>query len=111
MTAATCRLVAMRSGDWWEIEVVSGLPDNMLGASQARSLEEVAGVARSVVADLLKSTQTRLRSKWCSRATSRPERAELEAGGYSYLGSGVGGSGECALGRDLDDVGMAVGVG
>ena len=42
----------MRSGDWWEIEVVSGLPDNMLGASQARSLEEVEELARSVVADL-----------------------------------------------------------
>ena len=53
MTAATCRVVAMRSGDWWEIEVVSGLPDNMLGASQARSLEEVEELARSVVADLL----------------------------------------------------------
>ena len=45
--------VATRSGDWWAIEITSGLPDNMLGVSQARSLDEVEDVARSVVADLL----------------------------------------------------------
>ena len=48
-----CRAVAVRSGDWWEIEIVSGLPENMLGVSQARRLADVEGVARSVVADLL----------------------------------------------------------
>ena len=53
MTAAACRVVAMRSGDWGEIKVVSSLPDNMLDASQARSLAEVEEVAQSVVADLL----------------------------------------------------------
>ncbi len=53
MNAATYRVVAVRSGDWWEIEVVSGLPDNMLGVSQARSFAEVEDVARSLVADLL----------------------------------------------------------
>ena len=53
MTAATYRVAAVRSGDWWEIEVVSGLPENMLGVSQARSLPEVEEVARNVVADLL----------------------------------------------------------
>lgn len=53
MTAVTYQVVAVRSGDWWEIEVTSGLPDNMLGVSQARSLTEVEDVARSLVADLL----------------------------------------------------------
>ena len=47
--------VATRSGDWWAIEITSGLPDNMLGVSQAASLEEVEDVARSVVADLLQT--------------------------------------------------------
>ena len=45
--------VATRSGDWWAIEITSGLPKNTLGVSQARSLDEVEDVARSVVADLL----------------------------------------------------------
>lgn len=49
----TYHAVATRSGDWWAIEITSGLPDNMLGVSQARSLEEVEDAARSVVADLL----------------------------------------------------------
>ena len=49
----TCHAVATRSGDWWAIEITSGLPDNMLGVSQAPSLQEVEDVARSVVADLL----------------------------------------------------------
>ena len=53
MTTKTFRAVAVRSGEWWEIEIASGLPDNMLGVSQARSLAEVEEVARSVVADLL----------------------------------------------------------
>ena len=53
MTTRSCRAVAVRSGDWWEIEVTSGLPDNVLGVSQARSLAEVEDVARSLVADLL----------------------------------------------------------
>lgn len=49
----TYHAVATRSGDWWAIEITSGLPDNMLGVSQARFLDEVEDVARSVVADLL----------------------------------------------------------
>ena len=53
MTAAAYRVVAVRSGEWWEIEITSGLPDNVLGVSQARSLAEVEEVARNVVADLL----------------------------------------------------------
>ena len=53
MTAAVYHVIAVRSGGWWEIEVTSGLPDNMLGVSQARSLTEVEEVARNVVADLL----------------------------------------------------------
>ena len=53
MTAAAYRVVAVRSGEWWEIEITSGLPDNVLGVSQARSLAEVEEVARNVIADLL----------------------------------------------------------
>jgi len=53
MTAVTYQVVAVRSGDWWEIEVTSGLPANVLGVSQARSLAEVEDVARSLIADLL----------------------------------------------------------
>ena len=49
----TYHAVATRSGGWWAIEITSGLPDNMLGVSQARCLEEVEHVAGSVVADLL----------------------------------------------------------
>ena len=51
--STTYEVVATRSGDWWAIEVVSGLPDDMLGVSQARRLGEVADRARSVIADLL----------------------------------------------------------
>lgn len=50
---AVYHAVAIRSGDWWAIEITSGLPDDMLGVSQARSFDEVEDVARSVVADLL----------------------------------------------------------
>ncbi len=53
MTGAAYRVAAARSGDWWEIEITSGLPDNVLGVSQARSLAEVEDVARNLVADLL----------------------------------------------------------
>ena len=53
MTAVTYEVVAVRSGDWWEIEVTSGLPANVLGVGQARSLTEVEDVARSLIADLL----------------------------------------------------------
>lgn len=53
MTVAAYRVVAARSGDWWEIEVTSGLPDNVLGVSQAGSLAEVEHVARSLIAELL----------------------------------------------------------
>ena len=49
----TYHAVATRSGDWWAIEITSGLPDNMLGVSQVRCLDDVEHVARSVVADLL----------------------------------------------------------
>lgn len=51
--SASFRAVAERNGDWWEIEIVSGLPRNMLGVSQARRKSDVERVARSVVAELL----------------------------------------------------------
>ncbi len=51
--STTYEVVATRSGDWWAIEVVSGLPDDMLGVSQARRLGEVDDRARSVIAELL----------------------------------------------------------
>ena len=53
MTAAAYQVVAVRSGEWWEIEVTSGLPDNVLGVSQTGSLAEVEDVARNLIADLL----------------------------------------------------------
>ena len=53
MTAAAYQVVAVRSGEWWEIEITSGLPDNVLGVSQTRSLAEVEDVARNLIADLL----------------------------------------------------------
>lgn len=53
MTAAAYRVAALRSGDWWEIEITTGLPENVLGVSQARTLAEVDDVARNLVADLL----------------------------------------------------------
>ena len=53
MTVARHRVVTVRSGDWWEIEVTSGLPGNVLGVSQARSLTEVEDVARNLISDLL----------------------------------------------------------
>lgn len=46
-------MIATRSGDWWAIEVTSGLPANMLGVSQARRLTEVETVARNLIVDLL----------------------------------------------------------
>ena len=51
--SAPFRAVAERSGDWWEIEITSGLPPDVLGVSQARHRSDVEGVARSVVAELL----------------------------------------------------------
>ena len=51
--SAPFRAVAERNGDWWEIEIISGLPRNVLGVSQARRKSDVERVARSVVAELL----------------------------------------------------------
>ena len=53
MTTKAFRAVAVRSGEWWEIEVTSGLPHNVLGVSQTRNLAEVDDVARHLIADLL----------------------------------------------------------
>ena len=53
MTAAAYQVVAVRSGEWWEIEVTSGLPDNVLDVSQTRNLAEVDDVASHLIADLL----------------------------------------------------------
>ena len=51
----TYHAVATKSGDWWAIEIISGLPDKMLGVSQALSLEDVEDAARTVIADLLET--------------------------------------------------------
>lgn len=51
--STTYDVVTTRSGDWWEIEVTSGLPANVLGVSQARRLARVPDVARQLIADLL----------------------------------------------------------
>ena len=52
------RAVAERCGDWWAIEVVSGLPPNMLALTQARTRAEVEDMARHAVADLLEIDAT-----------------------------------------------------
>ena len=46
-------VIATRSGDWWTIEVTSGLPDDVLGVSQARRLTEVRTVTRKLIGDLV----------------------------------------------------------
>ena len=50
---ATYEVVATRSGDWWTLEVTSGLPANVVGVSQARRLTETPAVARNLIGDLL----------------------------------------------------------
>lgn len=55
MTSRVYEVVATRSGDWWTIEVVSGLPTNVLGVSQARRLNKVPKVARRLISELLDS--------------------------------------------------------
>ena len=49
----TYDVTATRNGDWWEIEIISGLPDKVLGVSQTRRLTKVEDIARSLVVDLL----------------------------------------------------------
>ena len=44
---------AHRSGDWWAIEVTSGLPADALGVTQARRLSDVDEATRDVIADIL----------------------------------------------------------
>jgi len=53
MTESVYAVEATRSGDWWVIEVVSGLPASVVGVSQARRLNRVPRVARRLIADLL----------------------------------------------------------
>ena len=50
---ATYEVVASHSGDWWTVEVTSGLPANVVGVSQARRLTEVPTVARNLIGELL----------------------------------------------------------
>ena len=50
---ATYDVVAARSGYWWTVEVTSGLPDDVVGVSQARRLTETPAVARNLIGDLL----------------------------------------------------------
>ena len=51
--SAPYRAVAERNGEWWEIEITSGLPSNMLGVSQTRCKSDVEQVAQTVIAELL----------------------------------------------------------
>ena len=53
MTETVYEVNASRSGDWWAIEVVSGLPENVLGVSQARRLNKVPKVARRLISELI----------------------------------------------------------
>ena len=79
----TYHAVATKSGDWWAIEITSGLPDNMLGVSQAPSLEEVEDMARSVVADLLEIEPNEIVLRV---SVTHPEEAE---GSVALPGSAV----------------------
>ena len=69
----TYHAVATRSGDWWAIEITSGLPGNMLGVSQTRSLDEVEDAARSVVADLLEVEPSEIDLRVSVAHTREPE--------------------------------------
>jgi hypothetical protein len=51
--STTYDVIATRSGDWWTIEVTSGLPRDVLGVSQARRLTEIDQIARNLIGDLL----------------------------------------------------------
>lgn len=51
--SVTYDVKATRNGDWWEIEIISGLPTSVLGVSQTRRLTQVEDIARSLVVDLL----------------------------------------------------------
>ncbi len=42
-----------RSGDWWAIEVTSGLPASTLGFSQVRRLNDAEDMTRRLIVDLL----------------------------------------------------------
>ena len=53
MTDTVYEVQATRSGGWWTIEVVSGLPASLLGVSQARRLNKVPKVARQMLSELL----------------------------------------------------------
>lgn len=55
MTSKVYEVVATRCGDWWTIEVVSGLPKSILGVSQARRLNKVPKIARRLISELLDS--------------------------------------------------------
>ena len=46
------KAIAIHDPPWWSIEITEGLPDHMLGVSQARRLTEVESIAREVIADL-----------------------------------------------------------
>ena len=50
---ATYEVVASHSGDWWTVEVASGLPADVVGVSQARRLTEVPTVAHNLIGELL----------------------------------------------------------
>ena len=49
----TYEVAVERSGSWWAIEITSGLPDAMLGFSQAKRLTDAPSVTRELISDLL----------------------------------------------------------
>lgn len=53
MTDMVYKVSASRSSDWRAIEVVSGLPENVLGVGQTRRLDKVPRVARRLISELL----------------------------------------------------------
>jgi hypothetical protein len=51
----TYQVAVERSGNWWAIDITDGLPDTMLGVSQAKRLTDVPRVTRELLNDLLEA--------------------------------------------------------
>lgn len=53
MKVASFVVRVTRSADWWVLEVISGLPADVVGVSQVRRLTEVDRVARGLISELV----------------------------------------------------------
>ena len=53
MTTIIYKARAYRSGSGWAIEITDGLPDDVIGVTQAQRRDKVKQAARDVIAGLL----------------------------------------------------------